>query len=39
MMGDYNIDLLKSSVHNPTSDFLEMMHDNFFLTLFVDQRL
>ena len=33
MMGDYNIDLLKSSVHSPTSDFLEMMYDKSFYNL------
>ena len=32
-MGDYNIDLLKSSVHSPTSDFLEMMYDKSFYNL------
>ena len=32
-MGDYNIDLLKSNVHSPTSDFLEMMYDKSFYNL------
>ena len=35
-MGDYNIASLKSSVQSPTSDFLEMMYDKSFLTLFLD---
>ena len=32
-MGDYNIDLLKSSVHSPTLAFLEMMYDKSFYNL------
>ena len=36
MMGDYNIASLKSSVQSPTSDFLEMMYDKSFQTLFLD---
>ena len=32
-MGDYNINLLKSNVHSPTSDFLEMMYDKSFYNL------
>ena len=33
MMEDYNIDLLKSGVHSPTSDFLEIMYDKSFYNL------
>ena len=29
LMGDFNIDLLKNSTHNPTSEFLDLM----FLTV------
>ena len=33
LMGDYNIDLLKHSTHNPTSDFLDLMFFNSFIPL------
>ena len=32
-MGDYNIDLLKHSTHNPTSEFLDLMFSNSFIPL------
>ena len=32
-MGDYNINLLNSDKHNPTSDFVELMHSYSFLSL------
>ena len=32
-MGDYNIDLLKHSAHNPTSEFLDLMFSNSFIPL------
>ena len=31
--GDYNIDLLKHSTHNPTSEFLDLMFFNSFIQL------
>ena len=33
LMGDYNIDLLKHSTHNPTSEFLDLMFSNSFIPL------
>ena len=33
LMGDYNINLLNSDKHNPTSDFVELMHSYSFLSL------
>ena len=33
IMGDYNIDLLKHSTHNPTSEFLDLMFSNSFIPL------
>ena len=33
LMGDYNIDLLKHSAHNPTSEFLDLMFSNSFIPL------
>ena len=33
IMGDYNIDLLKHSTHNPTSEFLYLMFSNSFIPL------
>ena len=33
IMGNYNIDLLKHSTHNPTSEFLELMFSNSFMPL------
>ena len=33
LMGDYNIDLLKHSTHNPTSEFLDLMFSNSFIHL------
>ena len=32
-MGDYNIDLLKHSTHNPTLEFLDLMFSNSFIPL------
>ena len=32
-MGDYNINLLNSDKHNPTSDFVELMHSYSFIYL------
>ena len=31
LIGDYNIDLLKHSTHNPTSEFLDLMFSNSFI--------
>ena len=33
IMVDYNIDLLKHSTHNPTSEFLDLMFSNSFIPL------
>ena len=33
IMGDYNIDLLKHSTHNPISEFLDLMFSNSFIPL------
>ena len=33
LMGDYNINLLKHSTHNPTSEFLDLMFSNSFIPL------
>ena len=33
LMGDYSIDLLKHSTHNPTSEFLDLMFSNSFIPL------
>ena len=33
IMGDYDIDLLKHSTHNPTSEFLDLMFSNSFIPL------
>ena len=33
IMGDYNIDLLKHSTHNPTSTFLDLMFSDSFIPL------
>ena len=33
LMGDYNLDLLKHSTHNPTSEFLDLMFSNSFIPL------
>ena len=33
LMGNYNIDLLKHSTHNPTSEFLDLMFSNSFIPL------
>ena len=33
LMGDYNIDLLKHSTHNPTSEFLDLIFSNSFIPL------
>ena len=32
-MGDYNIDILKPSTHNPTSEFIDLMFSNSFIPL------
>ena len=33
LMGDYNIDLLKHAIHNPTSEFLDLMFSYIFIPL------
>ena len=32
-MGDYNIDLMKHTSHNPTSEFIDLMFSNSFIPL------
>ena len=32
-LGDYNLDLLSYSLHNPTADFIDMMYANSFIPL------
>ena len=32
-MGDFNIDLLKHKIHNPTSSFIDCLFSNYFLPL------